>query len=199
MESIRPHDREKLADDAYRRGYCHQSHERCCSQSVIAAVMETCGLKDEGVFKASTALAGGGAIFGDSGCGAYTGGLLFLGLLKGRPFDNFVVEERDRMRCFEVGRVLHTRFIDEYGTAICRDIQTKLYGRPFWAVDPEDYRKVDMLGSHSTIGPEVVGKAARWTIETIFDEGLLGELNALRVACPYVDVPSLDRYESLRF
>ena len=191
MKSIGPRDRGRLGDEAYARGHYHQSHERCCSQSVVAAVMEACGFKDEGVFRASTALAGGGALFGDSGCGAYTGGLLILGLLKGRRFDNFVVEERDRIRCFEIGRVLHRRFIDEYGTVICRDMQTNLFGRPFWAVDPDEYRKVDALGSHSTIGPEVVGKAASWTIETIFDEGLLPELNALCAASPHNEIPVL--------
>jgi len=148
MVAIQPEDKERLAEEAYRRGYYHQSHERCCSQSLVAAVMETCRFKDEGLFKASTALAGGGALFGDSACGAYSGGLLVLGLLKGRRFDNFVVEERDRMRCFEIGRALHKRFVNEYGTVICRDIQTRVFGRPFWAVDPDEYRKVDAVGRH---------------------------------------------------
>ncbi|MHA1734875.1 MAG: C-GCAxxG-C-C family protein [Candidatus Thorarchaeota archaeon] len=192
MEALVLGDKERLADEAYRRGYYHQGHERCCSQSVVASIMETCRFKDKGIFQASTALAGGGALFGDTGCGAYTGGLLILGFLKGRSFDNFVVEERDRFKCFEIGRVLHQRFIDEYGTAICRDIQTKVYGRPFWAVDPDEYRKVDLLGAHSTVGPEIVAKGARWTIETIFDEGLLPELNALRNRSPYTDVPCID-------
>jgi hypothetical protein len=185
MQPIQPSDRNRLADEAYRRGYYHQSHERCCSQSVVAAVMEACGFKDDGVFRASTALAGGGALFGDGGCGAYAGGLLILGLLKGRRRDNFVLEETDRFKCFEVGRSLHARFVAEYGTAICRDIQMNVYGRPFWAVDPDDYRKIDALGSHSTVGPEIVGKAARWIVETVFDEGLLEELNALRVSSAY--------------
>lgn len=191
MLPIESSDRDRLIDEAYRRGYYHQRHERCCSQSVVAAVMETFGVFDDGVFRASTALAGGGALFGDGGCGAYAGGLLVLGLLKGRRFDKFVMEETDRFRCFEVCRALHARFIAEYGTAICRDIQTGVYGRPFWPVDPDDYRKIDVLGSHSTVGPEIVGKAARWIVETVFDEGLLPELNALRTASPYRNIPVL--------
>ena len=190
MDVLVAHDKERLAEEGYRRGYYHQGHERCCSQCVVAAVMETCGFMDLGVFQASTALAGGGAIFGDSGCGAYTGGLLILGLLKGRSLDNFVVEEKNRARCFEVGRALHTRFVEEYGTVICRDIQTKVFGRPFWAVDPDEYRKADALGIHSNVGAHVVGEAARWTIETIFEASLLGELNTLRRTSGYVAVPS---------
>jgi len=179
-EDIRPEDKEKLAQHAYEAGYYHQGHERCCSQSTVAAVMEALDFTDDSVFKAATALAGGGALFTDSGCGAYSGGLLVIGLLKGRPADNFVVEERDRFRCFEIGRSLHKKFIDRYGTVICRDIMTNVYGRPFWPVDPDEYAKADALGSHTTVGPEVVGNAAKWTVEVIFEENLLNELNALR-------------------
>jgi len=116
---IKPEDKERLAKRAYELGYYHESHERDCSQSTVAAIMETLGFKEEQIFKASTTLANGGVIFGDSGCGAYYGGLLIISLLKGRPTDNFVVEETDRWRSFEIGRALHKRLIDKYGTVIC--------------------------------------------------------------------------------
>jgi len=180
VPDIKPGDKERLAQQAYDLGYQYQKTKRCCSQTSTAALLETLGLKEDGLLKATTALGGGGALFGDSGCGAYTGGLLVIGLLKGRPADNFVVEERDRFRCFEIGRALHQKFIDKYGTVICRDILTNLYGRPFWMVDPDEYQKAEDRGSHSTVSPEVVGTAARWAVEVIFEENLLDELNALR-------------------
>lgn len=177
-------DKERLAKKAYELGYYHESHERDCSQSTVAAIMETLGFRDAHIFKASTTLAGGGAIFGDSGCGAYYGGLLIIGLLKGRPMDNFVVEETDRFRSFEIGRALHKRFIDKYGTVICRDIMTKVYGRPFWMVDPDEFNKMDKAGGHTTVCPDIVGNAARWTVEVIFEENLVDELNELRKDFP---------------
>lgn len=180
VPDIKPGDKERLAQKAYELGYQYQKDKRCCSQTSTAALLETLGLKEDGLFKATTTLGGGGALFGDAGCGAYNGGLLVIGLLKGRPVDNFVVEERDRFRCFEIGRALHKKFIDKYGTVICRDILTNLYGRPFWMVDRDEYEKAEALGSHSTVSPEVVGTAARWTVEVIFEENLLDELNALR-------------------
>jgi len=176
---FRQKDKERLAKRAYELGYYHESHERACSQSAVAAIMETLGFRDGRVFKASTPLAGGGALFGDSGCGAYYGGLLILGLLKGRPIDNFVAEETDRFRSFEIGRALHRKFIDKYGTVICRDIMTKVYGRPFWIVDPDELNKMEKAGGHTTVCPEVVGNGARWTVEVIFEENLLDELNDL--------------------
>lgn len=179
MEYRGQEDRALLAQKAYDRGFYHQSHERCCSQSTVAAVMEALGFKDPGVFKASTALGGGGALFGDSACGAYTGGLLVLGLLKGRPIERFFAEETDRFSCFEAGRMLHSKFIAEYGTVVCRDIMTRVYGRPYFPVDEDEFRKLDAAGSHTTVGPAIVGNGAKWTVEVIFDYGLLREVEDL--------------------
>ncbi|MBN1862491.1 MAG: C_GCAxxG_C_C family protein [Dehalococcoidales bacterium] len=176
---ITPEDKERLAQRAYELGYYHESHERNCSQSAVAAIMEALDFQDDSVFKASTPLAGGGAVFGDSGCGAYYGGLLIIGLLKGRSVDNFIAEETARFRSFEIGRALHRKFIDKYGTVICRDIMTKVYGRPFWMVDPYEFKRMEKAGGHTTVCPEVVGNGARWAIEVIFEENLLSELNEL--------------------
>jgi hypothetical protein len=172
-------DKERLAKRAYELGYYHESHERACSQSALAAIMETLGFRDDRVFKASTTLSGGGAIFGDSGCGAYYAGLLVIGLLKGRPIDNFVAEETDRFRSFEIGRALHKKFIDKYGTVICRDIMTKVYERPFWMADPDEFRKMEEAGGHSKVCPAVAGNGAKWAVEVIFEENLLDELDKL--------------------
>ena len=145
---------------------------------------ETLGFENDSIFKAWTPLAGGGALFGDSGCGAYYGGLLIIGLLKGRPIDNFVVEEKDRFRSFEIGRALHKKFIDKYGTVICRDIMTKTFGRTFWLVDPDEFSKMEKAGGHCKVCPDVVGNAAKWTVEIIFKKNLLDELNKLVKECP---------------
>lgn len=163
---VKQEDKERLARTAYELGFYHESHER-------------------DVFKASTTLAGGGASFGDSGCGAYCGGLLIIDLLKGRPIDNFIAEETDRFRSFEIGRALHKKFIARYGTVICRDVMTQVYGRPFWMVDPDEQRKMEEAGGHTTVCPKIVGNGAKWTIEVIFEENLLNELNELRRSIPH--------------
>jgi C_GCAxxG_C_C family probable redox protein len=180
MKDITPDQKEELAQKAYDAGYRYQLEKRCCSQTSLAGLFEVLEIQAPEVFKAATGLAGGGALFGDAGCGAYDGGLMIIGLLKGRAWDNFVVEETNRFKCFEAGRALHRKFIDEYGTVICRDIQTNVLGRPFFLSDKDDYAKADALGNHSSVSPEVVAKACKWTVEVIFEQGLLGELNELR-------------------
>jgi C_GCAxxG_C_C family probable redox protein len=180
MKDITPEQKEELAQRAYHASYRCQLEKRCCSQTSLAGLFEVLEIQAPEVFKAATGLAGGGALFGDAGCGAYDGGLMIIGLLTGRGWDNFVVEETNRFRCFEAGRALHRKFIDEYGTVICRDIQTNVLGRPFFLSDKDDYAKADALGNHSSVSPEVVAKACKWTVEVIFEQGLLGELNELR-------------------
>ena len=180
MKDIRQEQKEELAKRAYDAGYKSQLEKRCCSQTSLAALFEVLDIHAPEVFKAATGLAGGGALFGDAGCGAYDGGLMVIGLLKGRAWENFVVEETNRFKCFEAGRALHQKFIDEYGTVICRDIETNVLGRPFFLSDRDDYVKADALGNHSRVSPEVVGKACKWTVEVIFEQGLLADLNELR-------------------
>lgn len=180
MKDITPAQKEELAQKAYDAGYKYQLEKRCCSQSSLAGLFEALDISSPEVFQAATGLAGGGALFGDAGCGAYDGGLMVIGMLKGRTWDNFTVEETNRFKCFEVGRALHKKFIDEYGTVICRDIEMNVMGRPFFLSDKDDYAKADALGAHATVSPDVVGKACQWAVETIFEQGLLGELNALR-------------------
>ncbi len=180
MQKIKPEQKEELAQKAYEAGYKYQLEKRCCSQTSLAGLFEVLEIQSPEIFKAATGLAGGGALFGDAGCGAYDGGLLLIGMLKGRAMDNFVTEETNRFKCFEVGRELHKKFINEYGTVICRDIETNVLGRPFFLSDKDDYAKADALGNHSTVSPDVVGKACKWAVEVIFEQGLLDELNALR-------------------
>jgi len=182
MKTITPDQKEEFAQKAYDAGYRLQLEKRCCSQTSLAGLFEALEISSPEVFKAATGLAGGGALFGDAGCGAYDGGLLVLGMLKGRALDNFVTEETNRFKCFEVGRALHKKFIAEYGTVICRDIETKIMGRPFFLSDKDDYGKADELGAHAWVSPTVVGNACRWAVEVIFEENLLDELNALREA-----------------
>lgn len=49
-------------------------------------------------------------------------------------------------------REFHDRFIEEYGSIICSDIQKKIFGRSFNLLDKDKC-------------PIVVGKAAVWIVE----------------------------------
>lgn len=164
---------ENAAEKAYELGKRYEKEYRGCSQCVIAALQDAFGIRNDDVFKAATGLAGGSGRATDGSCGSYSGAILFLSSVYGRERDNFLDPENIRSRTMDMAKEFHDRFIAEYGSVICRDIQTRLMGRPYYLADPEEAEKFHNAGAHDIYCPEVVGKAARWTAEILQDEGLL--------------------------
>ena len=165
----------ELAEKAYQLGKENEKTYRGCGQSVLAALQDALNLRNDAALKAITGFAGGLGLAGDSGCGAYLGSAVMLGSIVGRTRDNMADPEKVRFKTYELVRKLHDRFIQEYGSVNCRDIQTKIMGRYYYLPDLQEFEKFDNAGAHDTICPEVVGKAARWTVELLAQEGLLPE------------------------
>jgi len=140
---------------------------------VVAALQDVFNLRNDAIFKAATALAGGGARATDGSCGSYSGGILFIGSVIGRERDNFEDKEKVRIKTHNLAKKLHDKFIKEYGSVICRDIQTKIMGRSYYFIDPDEYRKFLDAGAHDIYCPDVVGKAARWVTEILLEAKLL--------------------------
>jgi len=162
----------ELAEKAFRLGKEYEKTYRGCSQCVIAALQDALDFREYDIFKSATGLAVGTGLTGDSGCGAYLGGVLVLGSLLGRERNNFSDPEGIRFKTHELTRKFREKFIQEYGSVICRDIQNKILGRYYYLPDPQEYEKFHNAGAHDVHCPEVVGKAAKWMMEIILEEGL---------------------------
>jgi len=164
---------EDLIQKAYELGKEYEGKYRGCAQCAIAAVHDAFNIRNDDVFKAATGFGGGGGRTADGSCGAYAGGIMILSSLLGRERDDFEdaagVGDRNKSLC----RELHDRFIKEYGTVICRDIHTKVMGRPFFLADPDEFAKFEEAGAHTVHCLEVVGKGARWVAEIAMRENLL--------------------------
>jgi C_GCAxxG_C_C family probable redox protein len=139
---------------------------------VVAALQDTFGIRNDDVFQAATGLAAGGGACTDGNCGAYSGAIMMISSLRGRSRDKFA-DHANVGANFAIVRKLHDRFIGEYNSVVCRDIQTKVFGRPFYLADPDDFQKFEKAGAHDVHCPEVVGKAARWAAEVIIDAKLV--------------------------
>ena len=162
------------AERAYELGKEYEKTYRGCGQCVIAALQDALDIRNDGVFKAATGLAGGGGSTIDGSCGSYVGAILVLGLLFGRERDKFDDFEGAGLPNLELVRKFRDKYIQEYGSVVCRDIQNKVFGRPYYLADPDEFKKFEGAGGHSDHGcPEVVGKAARWITEIILEENLL--------------------------
>ncbi|MDD2573530.1 MAG: C-GCAxxG-C-C family protein [Bacillota bacterium] len=164
--------REELLKEVEQLAYQYERDYGGCSQCVVGAIKKSLGLISDDVFKAATGLAGGVGLTGNT-CGALTGGVMVLGMLLGREYDNFADPERIRFRTFELAKKLIERFEQEYGTASCYGIQRKIMGRSYNLWDQAEYAEFLAAGGHEDKCPAVCGKAAKWVAEILLEEDLI--------------------------
>ena len=162
--------KEDMRKKAYDKGFEYEKTYMGCSQCILAAIQDLFEVRNDDVFRAVSGLAGGIGSCGDGACGAYTGGVIALSQLFGRTRENFLDPNRTRKRASDLAKRLHDQFIAEYGTIICRDIQQKIFGRPFYLRDADDFKKFEEAGAHEEKCPSVVGNSARWVAEILMEE-----------------------------
>jgi len=160
--------REEILQKAYDLAFKYEAERGSCPQCVYSAVMEAVGEGNPDVVQASDGLAGGSALSTEGTCGALVGGLLAISSVIGRTYDDFSTGKGNR-RIFVYAKKLYDKFIDEYGSIVCKDVHMKLFGRTFDLLDNKDYAEFEKMGAHVDKCPEVSGKTARWAAEIILD------------------------------
>jgi len=100
-------------------------------------------------------------------CGALAGAVMVLSQLYGRDLENMDDLEKKRFVSYGLADMMVQKFLEEYGTVICGEIQTKLMGRPFFLLDPAQVEEFEKAGGASEKCPSVVGNATQWTIEIL--------------------------------
>ena len=163
---------QEFVEKAYQLGFDYEKTYRGCSQCVIAAIQDTLDIRDDAVFKAASGFAGGAGLSGIGECGAFSGSVMVLGQLIGRERSNFSDPDRVRSKSFDMTKKLVDKFLDEFGTIICRDLQLLRFGRSYYLRDPDEFKKFHDAGAHDDKCPDVVGKAAQMAVQVILDEGL---------------------------
>ena len=141
-----------------------------CAQAMVAGLLETLNLFDEGVFKSASGLADGIGLSGDGSCGALIGGSLVIGLLYGRGKK----DHKDMMKplkSYLLSNELYNYFCDRYGSSRCHDIQKSMMGRVYDMFDPNGLRDATNDGLLEKCS-DIVLNTARKTAELILQEGL---------------------------
>jgi hypothetical protein len=71
----------------------------------------------------------------------------------------------------EAAKMLGRRFIQEYGSILCPQIQSRIFGRSFNLQYPADWQAFLDAGAHTdpTKCMSIVGNAARWALEILID------------------------------
>lgn len=161
--------RKEILSKTYELAFNYEKKNKGCCQAVLAAVQDAFNIQNNDVFKAATALSGGLADSTDGTCGALTAGVIVISFLHGRGREDFA-EPQYGYRSYELGKRLHDRFVEEYGSCVCRDILKKVFGRTFNFWDPDELKLFEKAGGHEYKCPTVTGKAAKWTAEILLDE-----------------------------
>ncbi len=160
---------EKIIEQVYEKAYQNEAEYGVCPQAVLAALHDYFDFIDLGIIKASHTLAGGVARCTDGSCGALSGGIMAISCKYGRSRDEFGEKTAAHQIGQDLSEALHDRFIREYGSVLCRDVQQKLFGRCFELRYQEEFDRFVEAGGHSDKCPAVTGKVARWTAELLLD------------------------------
>jgi C_GCAxxG_C_C family probable redox protein len=161
--------REQLLEEVYRRAYRYEAERGSCPQCVLAALYETLEVGDPACIQAIDGLAGGTALSIEGTCGALVGGLVAISSIVGRTYEDFSAGERKR-RVFQYAKKLYDRFIQEYGSPLCKEVHVKLFGRAYHLLDSKEYKAFEDAGAYVDKCPSVSGNVARWAAEIILDD-----------------------------
>ena len=158
--------KEEILEKVYQLASKYEAERGSCPQCVLAALYETIDIGDPKTIQAADALAGGTALSTEGTCGALVGGLLAIGSVVGRTYEDFSEGERKR-RVFQYAKRYYDKFVKEYDSPRCKDIHKKLFGRTFDLMDPKDYQEFEDAGAHVDKCPVVSGFAAKLAAEII--------------------------------
>lgn len=164
---------EEIVKEIRRRAHRYDQYSGC-SQSVLLALQEGLDIGDEESFKTATVLSGGVARRGET-CGALLGALMAIGLVSGRErmeaFEQYVQAMNIAK---EICEEFQQRLEKEFGfsepleSTLCREIQTKIFGRSFDFWDPVQREDFLAAGGHSDEGCfKVCGVAAEVAAERL--------------------------------
>jgi C_GCAxxG_C_C family probable redox protein len=142
----------------------------------MRALQEVYGEINSGVFQGMAGFAGGCGIEGDGICGAYAASIFFISSRYGRRLEDLERDTKDPSagkklhETFHLVKKIHDKFIEKYGSVICNQIHRKLYGRPYYIADKDEFEKFEKKGAHDWGCTSVCGEVAKWTVEMLDGE-----------------------------
>ena len=165
----------KKMQQLYETAFKNEENYGGCAQCTLSAINEHLIPISDDIFKAATALAGGGAASGNL-CGAASGAILAISTAIGRDYANFTTAEGNdnKNKATDLSRKVLDKFEKEYGNFTCEKIQEHLFGKSYKMYLPEEKARFLEDGGHGNEGcTKVCGNAAQWVYEVLEEEGLV--------------------------
>ena len=164
--------KEEILERVEQKAAAYTKQYHSCSQCSLLALQQEFNLPGgSAVLKAAGFMGGGTARMGNM-CGALVGAMLALGLAAGREriedplYPDEIDEASGQPRRLEFARKLFQGFVQENGAWMCRDLQTRLFGRSYDLHNPEEQAKFQEAGSSEKC-PQLVGRGARLAAEIL--------------------------------
>ncbi|MBR6135089.1 MAG: C_GCAxxG_C_C family protein [Clostridia bacterium] len=179
LKSEAPFREKKLVDfikEAYEDGFYSEITYRGCGQCTIAGLNMLLKEDNHELFQAATGFSGGMALCGDGACGGYAGGILMLGLKRGRGFERMLKDKdkENQYACYFASQELHDRFVACFGSPICREIHKAMFdGKSYLLREKPNRDAFEAQGAHTEKCTSVVAIATSWTAELMVKYGLV--------------------------
>ncbi|UCF92851.1 MAG: C_GCAxxG_C_C family protein [Desulfobacterales bacterium] len=155
---------QRAIEKAAQLAYQYEMKYFGCSQTVLAALMESFGIGGPDILRAASTFAGGVARRGTA-CGSLAGGLIMIGFLAGR--DDLEMSGQYQ-RGMHFADKLCQRFEEVYGTVVYRDIQKIKFGRSFDLLQEDEREKLHAAMTANPDGCQAVaGDAAQWAAQIV--------------------------------
>lgn len=161
--------KEILLEKVYRLAFNFEKEKHCCSQCTVATLQEVFQIKSEELFSTSFAFGGGFTNTSEGTCGALAGGAMITSYFYGRRREEFFKGISNEKANY-LTKELYDRFIQEYGSCLCKNVQKKIFGRSFNFWDKKEKEIFEKSGGHIDKCPTVVAKTAQWTFKIIEEE-----------------------------
>ena len=173
QQLLKDHHKVAILKEAYVKAFQSEVAYHGCSQCVLLGLGNTFKELPPLIFKAATSLSGGIAQCGDGACGAYSGAIMYMGLLMGREVDQLGGDKTDLYHSFAMAQRLHDKFIETYGGVRGMDVHKAMFKTWYLLRDPIQKQAFTTVGAHELVCPCVVGTAARWVAEILLEEELV--------------------------
>ena len=158
---------------AYQRGFYYEKTYKGCAQCTLAAMFDITGKREDTVFQAASGFSGGMGQCGDGVCGGYSGGIMMMSSMRGRRRDHFDGDREAKYASFDMAEQLHDKFLETYGTVLCKGVHQTIFGRSFDLRDDIAKQEFEQAGAHTDKCTTVVATAAQWITEILLKEKLL--------------------------
>ena len=176
MDTINGLQKPEAVELAFKIGFEGEREKTSCAQESFHAISSVLGIRNSLVFKCLSALEAGGGITTAGSCGAFSGSLVAFSYYFGRTYDQWE-EGNSYIKASILGQKLYKKFVNQFDTIICTNIHKKIYGRTFKLMDEDNLgidrivlEEFEKMGAHTHMCSTVVGLAAAWTVNILWDE-----------------------------